>query len=264
MPSDYRRIGSGLWVPSNIRPRPKAIDLFCGAGGASLGFIQAGWEVVAGADNDPFCALTYMMNLGTYPIRIHYVEEGDKERLNAAVEKTVIRKTGGLYAMEVAGSYRRVEPGVSHFFFGDIRKLKGQDILDALGMQVGELDCVLGGPPCQGFSTMGKRQVMDPRNSLVFEFARLVLELQPKTIMFENVPGILTMVTPEGVPVLDAFCRVLEDGGFGTYDALKRSLLASSGCGAALRGKPKNRPEPDGEWDQGEQQLALFEEGESA
>jgi DNA (cytosine-5)-methyltransferase 1 len=76
---------------------------------------------------------------------------------------------------------------------------------------------------------------MDPRNSLVFEFARLILELQPRAFMLENVVGMGTMLTPEGLPVVDAFCRVLADGGFGPLDTLKRSLLASADAGAALR-----------------------------
>ncbi len=52
-----------------------------------------------------------------------------------------------------------------------------------------EIDLVAGGPPCQGFSHMGTRDVSDPRNSLVNEFVRLVLELRPKVFLMENVPG---------------------------------------------------------------------------
>jgi len=138
-------------------------------------------------------------------------------------------------------------PGVRHFFFGDVRDFNGKQMLEAMGLQPGDVDCVMGGQPCQGFSLQGRRNVMDPRNSLVFEFARLALELEPKTIIFENVPGILSMVTPTGVPVIDAFCRVLRDGGFGTLNALKRSLLATSGAGAMLKGVPlaKNQGEQD-------------------
>ena len=108
-------------------------------------------------------------------------------------------------------------------------------------MKHGEVDCVIGSPPCQGFSTAGKRNVLDRRNSLVFEFARLVCEISPKTMVFENVPGIASMVTPAGLPVLDVFCRILEDGGFGTVEALKRGLLRSAGAGAALRSTQSSR-----------------------
>jgi len=205
-------------------------------GGFSLGFIQAGWEVVAACDNDPYAAITYLYNLGSYPVQIHYVEADDEKRLDHAVRRCTTKRNG-IYQMPVAGANRPPDiPGVGHFWFGDIHKVTGKEILDALGMEPGEVDCVIGSPPCQGFSRLNtKRNAMDPRNSLVFDFARLVLEIRPKSVMMENVPGILDMVTPEGLPVVDAFCRVLEDGGFGTFEALSRSLLQTSGAGAALR-----------------------------
>lgn len=83
---------------------------------------------------------------------------------------------------------------------------------------------------------------MDPRNSLVFEWARLVVEMLPKTCVMENVPGIVTMVTPEGLPVLDVLARILEDGGMGPQDALRNMLINTSGAGAAIKskGKPVN------------------------
>jgi len=238
---------SGLYVPERVAKRPIAIDLFCGAGGFTLGFLQAGFEVIAGLDNDIPSALTYLYNLGSYPVNMYWIEPGDKERFNNYLEKQIAKKgKNGIYTMPVSGGnpYMKEYPPVRNFFFGDARKITGQEILGALGFKQGDVDCVMGGPPCQGFSITGKRDVMDPRNSLVFEFARLVLEIQPKTMIMENVPGILSMVTPEGIPVVDAFCRVLEDGGFGAFDALKQSLLNTAGAGAALKGssrKPSKR-----------------------
>ena len=236
----------GLYVPERIAKRPIAIDLFCGAGGISLGFIQAGFEVIAGLDYDYNCMVTYLVNLGSYPVNIHFIDPADKEKVNAKMERDIeksAKKNGGIAKPFISGSgwikHNPDVPGVSHYFYGDVRKITGQEILDAIGMEQGEVDCVMGGPPCQGFSTAGKRDVMDPRNSLVFDFARLILEIQPKTMMMENVPGILSMVTPEGIPVIDAFCKVLSDGGFGAYDALKQSLLTTAGAGAALKGSSK-------------------------
>lgn len=242
----YELNRAGLYVPERIAKRPIAIDLFCGAGGMSLGFIQAGFEVVAGLDYDYACMLTYLVNLGSYPVNIHFIDPADKEKVNAKMERDMNRaakKNGGIVKPIVSGSgwisnYPDI-PGVSHYFYGDVRKITGQEILDAIGLKPGEVDCVMGGPPCQGFSMAGKREVMDPRNSLVFDFARLILEIQPKTMMMENVPGILSMVTPEGIPVIDAFCRILSDGGFGAFDALKQSLLTTAGAGAALKGSSK-------------------------
>ncbi|NQS75264.1 MAG: DNA cytosine methyltransferase [Peptococcaceae bacterium] len=242
LPGKYYQHRSGLLLPGE--KRPTCIDFFAGCGGLSLGMMMGGFEVVAGVEWEEAAALTYMINLGTYPINMHYSTPEDEERLNGYLEKEIKRQKPGednVYRMLLPGTGwiagEPNMPGVSHFFFGDVRKFTGQQILDAISMKKGEIDCVAGGPPCQGFSTAGRREVMDPRNSLVFDFARLILEIWPKTFIFENVPGILSMVTPEGIPVVDAFCRVLSDGGFGTMNALKKSLLISSGAGAALKGK---------------------------
>lgn len=263
----FVRTNSGIFVPEAAAKklrRPVAIDLFCGAGGISLGFIQAGWEVLAGLDNDPACAVTYMHNLGSYPCRFHFATPEDEEKLNAWIErewKRLEKEKGAeipFVPYTSGGGWIRQHPEappVRHFFFGDARKWTGERILDALGLEPGDVDCVVGGPPCQGFSTAGKRDVMDPRNSLVFEFARLVLEIRPKALVFENVPGIASMVTPEGVPVVDALCRVLEDGDFGTFEALKRSLFASSGAGACLRGQTRQAVKGKRDETSGVQQL---------
>lgn len=228
-------------MPAAAR-KPTLIDLFAGAGGLSLGFLQAGWRVVAAVDNDPLAAVTYLMNLGTWPMTLLFATEGDRDRLDREVEKMWrreargARQAGRLPDYAVAGRYR--PPGqdpVAAFVFGDIRQVRGADLLAALGVQAGEIDCVAGGPPCQGFSRAGRRNVMDPRNSLVFEFARLVLEIRPKTMLMENVPDLVTMVTPEGIPVLDAFSRVLADGEFNTYEQVRRSLGLAPGRRAVIR-----------------------------
>lgn len=56
----------------------------------------------------------------------------------------------------------------------------------------GRVDLIVGGPPCQGFSTIGKRLVKDPRNELVFEFIRFVDVIRPKVFLMENVRGLLS------------------------------------------------------------------------
>ena len=64
-------------------------------------------------------------------------------------------------------------------------------------------------------------------------------------MVMENVPGMLNMVTPEGIPVVDAFTKVISDGGFGEYEALRKSLLSSSGCGAAIGNKTSGKPKTE-------------------
>lgn len=73
----------------------------------------------------------------------------------------------------------------------DVATLTGDSLLIASGLMPGELDGLIGGPPCQGFSVMGKRQVDDSRNDLFGHFFRLVTEMRPSFFLAENVPGIL-------------------------------------------------------------------------
>ncbi|BAY87572.1 C-5 cytosine-specific DNA methylase [Calothrix parasitica NIES-267] len=123
--------------------RPIAVDLFAGAGGMSLGFEQAGFDVLAAVELDPIHCAIHEFNFPFW------------STLCANVEKISGKKI------------RRIS------------KIKDK-----------EIDVVFGGSPCQGFSMMGKRALDDPRNSLVFHFLRLILELQPKYFVFENVPGL--------------------------------------------------------------------------
>lgn len=226
-----------------IHRRPKCIDLFAGAGGMSLGVIQAGFEVIAAVDNSATCAMTFMCNLGSYPCQFHFIEPSDEEEFEKNLTYEMNRNKDKFSVPLVAGSgWISHEPddvpGVGHFFLGDIRKMTGQDILGPLGLNPGDVDLVCGEPPCQGFSTAGKRNVMDPLNSLVFEFARMVLEIHPRYIVMEEVPGIMTMTTPEGLPVVDVLCRILEEGDFGIRKSLIKCIESQTGV-VLMRSKTK-------------------------
>lgn len=123
--------------------RPIGIDLFAGAGGLSLGFEQAGFDVVAAVEIDPIhCAV---------------------HKYNFPDTAVIPRSVAGLSAAEI-----RLAAGIGN----------------------SPVDCVFGGPPCQGFSMIGHRVLDDPRNSLVLEFVRIVAELDAKTFVFENVKGL--------------------------------------------------------------------------
>jgi len=73
----------------------------------------------------------------------------------------------------------------------DIAKVTAEELLQVTGLRVRELDVLDGSPPCQGFSTAGKRQFGDPRNSLFKEYVRLIEGLQPKVFVMENVSGLV-------------------------------------------------------------------------
>lgn len=76
---------------------------------------------------------------------------------------------------------------------GDIRDISSQDILNRIGMKAGEPFLICGGPPCQPFSTAGKRLgINDPRGSLFKDFVRMIGEIRPRFFVMENVKGLMS------------------------------------------------------------------------
>lgn len=76
-------------------------------------------------------------------------------------------------------------------YHGDIAKLSSDECLAMTGLKPGELDVLDGSPPCQGFSTAGKRKLEDERNGLFKEYVRLLRGLKPKVFVMENVSGMV-------------------------------------------------------------------------
>lgn len=127
--------------------RPACIDLFAGAGGLAEGFRQAGWRILAGADNDPSAAETFRLN---FPEAL--------------------------------------------FFEKDISSLRPAKLLKKCDLKPGQLDCLIGGPPCQSFSYNNHaRSASNHRARLFRQYLRIVTTLRPKTLVMENVPGMLTI-----------------------------------------------------------------------
>jgi DNA (cytosine-5)-methyltransferase 1 len=264
----------GLLVPTSARrrrryTRPVAIDLFSGAGGFGLGFHQAGFHVAAASEMDLAASCTYMVNLARPGVKIHTDTPERMDKLARYLDGRPHKVTkSGLVLDNVAGSgwistQPSDHPGCEHMFIYDVRNLTGAIILEALELEPGDVAVMFGGPPCQGFSTAGKQDVMDPRNSLVFEFARLVTEIRPDAFVLENVPGMLKMVTPEGLPVVDALALAVSEGGYGEYDALRKAMAgAGENARVATRktanGGKKKRAEVPAEPGDDVGQLDLF------
>ena len=247
-PVHYVDMPSGLILPETVafeelkkttHRRPTAVDLFSGCGGFSLGLIGAGFEVVCAVDNDAIAAITYLTNLGQWPMRIEFTDEDARDDFERVLSKEMKRSKnkGKLVSMPVAGMHRPADrTPVRTFIFGDIRKVTGDMIAEVSGVPFGELDLMVGSPPCQSFSNAGRRESDDPRGALVFEMSRLIVETHPKTFMMENVPGIMSMTTAEGMPVMEQFMRNLEAGGYASYDALRKMLSTRPEAAAAFKG----------------------------
>ncbi len=185
-----------------MRKRPIGIDLFAGAGGMSLGFEQAGFDVAAAVEIDPVHCAAHKFNFPD----------------TAVLPRSVVG-------------------------------LKAADIRLAAGIGARPIDCVFGGPPCQGFSLIGHRSIEDPRNSLVLEFVRLVAELDARTFVFENVKG-LTVGThrtflDELVAAFDSAgyavrlpWQVLDAARYGAPQHRQRLILFGAKKGAKLPAYP--------------------------
>lgn len=142
----------------------KAISLFSGCGGCSLGLRNAGYDVRLAADIDPDACATYAANLD-----------------------------GGTIVKCV-----------------DLSEVRPAELLGAARLTPGDVDLVVGGPPCQGFSSAGARDWLDPRNALIRTFVEAVAFVQPTWLIMENVEGLLT--AKEGFFLIEAITRFLQMG----------------------------------------------------
>lgn len=110
----------------------------------------------------------------------------------------------------------------------DVAKLSGKELLSQVGVDSLTYGGLIGGPPCQGFSEIGRRSAVDPRNNLVVEFFRLVAETKPAFFLAENVPGILD--ARNSATLERALAQVPK-----SYRALKPILVKASDYGAPTR-----------------------------
>jgi DNA (cytosine-5)-methyltransferase 1 len=163
------------------RPRPTVIDLFCGAGGLTLGFVRAGFRPVLAVDSDAASCATYAANLCTDGTASHVL-------------------------------HRPIE-----------------HVRDFEAAQV-----IVGGPPCQGFSALGKRDPHDPRNGLWRHYFRAVDLVRPQFLVMENVPELLrsedfsefrTHVEAKGYTVV---AGVLNAADFGVPQRRRRAIVMAA------------------------------------
>lgn len=164
----------------------KAVDLFAGAGGFSLGLMRAGFDVVLANEFSVDPEWTYRSNL--LPHTIEGFPAAPTERTRASIRK--YRSEAREALMERRGG-KYLQSG-DHMRGGDIREALSTSWLRTWKRGHQEIDLLVGGPPCQGFSSAGKRDSTDERNSLVKEMLRVALVIRPKVVVIENVPGMLT------------------------------------------------------------------------
>lgn len=182
--------------------RPVAIDLFAGAGGLSLGFEHAGFDVVAAVEIDPVHAAVHEFNFPHTKVLARSVSD-----------------------------------------------LTGDGIRAAAGLGDRRVDVVFGGPPCQGFSMIGRRQIDDPRNALLQDFVRLAKEVDASYVVMENVKGLtvgkhrglldelVDLLRTQGYEVRTPW-RVLDAADYGVPQHRERLFLMAAKIGLDLPAYP--------------------------
>lgn len=191
----------------------KVIDLFCGCGGISTGFKNEGFQVLLGADINPYALRTYRRN---FP------------------------------------DARTIE--------SDLSTVDPRALLRELALKSGELDCLVGGPPCQGFSKNVRakdRYHSDPRNQLLLTYIEFVKALKPKFVLIENVAEMMnafqSSYTEQIVESLEKFGYRVESerllaADYGVPQLRRRAFFFANRVGfpvtvpAAQRLGPKDRP----------------------
>jgi DNA (cytosine-5)-methyltransferase 1 len=175
----------------------KFVSLFSGAGGLDLGFEAAGWDCLYASDIDANAVETLELNKGR---RFHGT------------------------------------PALSHAYIerADVRESSGRDILAKAGIRRGDAYAVVGGPPCQSWSSAGYQLGFeDPRGRLFRDYIRIADELDVRWLVFENVRGLLTARGPDGKPgsALQHIRETLLHAGFQT----RVELLNAADYGVAQR-----------------------------
>ena len=144
-------------------------------------------------------------------------------------------------------TFKRNHPAIP-YWTADIGKLCSTDILGQIKMKTGELDFVIGGPPCQGFSPNGKRWLEDNRNRLLSQFIEIAHELRPKCVILENVPTALSsfekIFNSEVQEAFEGYCvrsAVLNASAFGVPQIRRRAFVVAirNDLGVADFGFPK-------------------------
>ena len=145
---------------------------------------------VGNFDRHPFCEKLHFGNMKTHTKSFNFIDLfSGCGGLSCGLEMAGHRCLLGVDASKEAIQSFAANHHEAAVYLGDIKKLSEKKLKELLRGQ--KVDMVVGGPPCQGFSTVGKGAVDDVRNQLFKEFVRIVKATEPKVILFENVTGLV-------------------------------------------------------------------------
>ena len=177
------------------------LDLFAGAGGLSEGFTRAEFNPVAHVEMDQAACYTLRTRMAYHWLK----EKDDLKRYVDYLEGTIGRQE----------FYDSLPSGIIESVINaEIGKETLQDIFQRIDPLLGDekLDLIVGGPPCQTYSHIGRsrcpnRMKGDPRNNLYLFYAEFLRKYKPQHFVFENVPGLLSATDEEG----DSYLKLMQD-----------------------------------------------------
>ncbi|MBF0445734.1 MAG: DNA cytosine methyltransferase [Magnetococcales bacterium] len=208
-------------VEGSAERTPTFVDAFAGCGGLSLGLMEAGWQGMFAIEKDPLAFETLQANFLSSNSRHLYNWPNwlDQEPLS-------------------------------------IYDLMGEMYVSQLDKLRGKVDLLAGGPPCQGFSSAGRRDPNDPRNRLVDAYLELVKRLEPDMVLLENVRGITYKFTSNSdsneevnyskklIKTLSkdyaVFTRIIKASGYGVPQNRPRFFMI-----AMRKGVKRSHPRPN-------------------
>ena len=171
----------------------KYLSVCSGIEAVTVGWQPLGWTPVAFAEIDPFCCWLLHWRYGASR-PLHMPDPNETESRKEAKQRAAAIRN--VIALPTTGDIPN---------FGDFTRIGADD--------VGAIDLLAGGTPCQSFSIAGKRAGLDDaRGNLTLEFARLADRLRPLWLVWENVPGVLSI---DGGRTFGAFLGMLVQLGYG-------------------------------------------------
>lgn len=144
--------------------------------------------------------------------------------LTLGLQKAGLSCVGGIDIWEDAGAtFAHNHPDL-RFARADLTTVNASELLKALAIAKDDVEVIVGGPPCQGFSTVGKRDNADPRNRLWTHYLELVHAIRPAYVVIENVEGMNVMA---GGAVRDGIIQAFADVGY----RMKADVIRSADFG---------------------------------
>ncbi|AZB25440.1 DNA (cytosine-5-)-methyltransferase [Chryseobacterium bernardetii] len=204
--------------------QPTFIDLFAGASGMSEGFIKAGFTPIAHIEMNTDACYTIKTRAA-----YHYLKSNKNLNLYYEYIKGNITRNN---------FYEQIPKDILNSVINvEITDNSIKDIFENITSKNQSVDIIIGGPPCQAYSLLGRHKENmenDPRNKLYIQYGRFLKKYNPKAFVFENVPGLLSANKGQHFKNLKAYFRklgyevyheTLDASDYGVVQARKRIII---------------------------------------